>query len=266
MSRQHKDGLEAPEGLIIESIEVCDGRVTVVARSVLRSSACPECGAVSGSAHSRYVRRLADLPSQGSAGRLLLRTRRFRCRSIGCPVKFFAERFDPSVRAAIWEADGASKGDCSSYWPRPWWQAGPSDSEATSCRSAALRCLRVVRRRSPATDALPRVVGIDDWGWRKGHRYGTVVCDLERRRIIDVLPDPETATALAWLVARPSTRIIARDRGGGYGPAGAGVRTPCRSQTVGILWIVVRPCWALSGTPCETSAGLWGQGHLARRS
>ena len=77
MSRMHKDGLEVPEGLIVESIEVCDGLVTVVARSLLRSSACPGCGAVSGSVHSRYVRSLADLPSHGSAGRLLLQTRRF---------------------------------------------------------------------------------------------------------------------------------------------------------------------------------------------
>jgi transposase len=59
------------------------------------------------------------------------------------------------------------------------------------------------------------VIGIDDWAWRKGHRYGTAVCDLERRRIIDVLADRETATVQAWLAARPSIEFIARDRGGG---------------------------------------------------
>lgn len=37
------------------------------------------------------------MPSHGSAGRLLLQTRRFICRLIGCPVKIFAERFDPSI-------------------------------------------------------------------------------------------------------------------------------------------------------------------------
>jgi transposase len=63
------------------------------------------------------------------------------------------------------------------------------------------------------------VIGIDDWAWCEGHRYGTVICDLEAHRIIDVRSDRETATVQAWLAARPSIEIIARDRGGGYGPA-----------------------------------------------
>jgi transposase len=66
---------------------------------------------------------------------------------------------------------------------------------------------------------MPHVVGIDDWAWKRGHRYGTIVCDLERRRIIDVLPDREAATVEAWLSARPAIRVVSRDRGGGYGQA-----------------------------------------------
>jgi transposase len=60
------------------------------------------------------------------------------------------------------------------------------------------------------------VIGIDDWAWKRGHRYGTIVCDLERRRIIDILPDREAATVAAWLAAHPSISVIARDRGAGY--------------------------------------------------
>ncbi len=65
----------------------------------------------------------------------------------------------------------------------------------------------------------PKIVGIDDWAWRKGHRYGTLICDLEQRRVIDLLPDREPATVAAWLAARPSIEIVARDRGGSYGAA-----------------------------------------------
>lgn len=220
MSRMHKDGLEVPEGLIVESIEVCDGLVTVVARSLLRSSACPGCGAVSGSVHSRYVRSLADLPSHGSAGRLLLQTRRFRCRSIGCPVKIFAERFDPSIVQRFGRRTERLEGIVHHIGLALGGRPGQRTAKRLVLPVSRDTLLRVVRRRAPATDASPRVVGIDDWAWRKGHRYGTVVCDLERRRIIDVLPDRETATAQAWLAARPSIEIIARDRGGGYGPAG----------------------------------------------
>jgi transposase len=59
-------------------------------------------------------------------------------------------------------------------------------------------------------------VGIDDWAWRRGCRYGTVVCDLERRRIVALLPDRQSETAAAWLRDHPGIEIIARDREASY--------------------------------------------------
>ncbi len=81
--------------------------------------------------------------------------------------------------------------------------------------------LRVVRRQTwRRTDSVV-VAGIDDWAFRKNHRYGTIVCDLERRRIVALLPDRETATVRAWLSEHPEIRVVSRDRGGGYGEATA---------------------------------------------
>jgi transposase len=65
------------------------------------------------------------------------------------------------------------------------------------------------------------VVGIDDWVWRRNHRYGSIVCDLERRRIIVLLPDREMATVEAWPSDHPGIAVVSRDRGGGYGEATA---------------------------------------------
>src|SRR5882762_4695654 len=79
--------------------------------------------------------------------------------------------------------------------------------------------LRAVRAHAPEQRSTPRIVGIDDWAWKRGHRYGTIVCDLERRRIVDVLPDRQAATVEAWLLARPDISLVSRDRGGGYGQA-----------------------------------------------
>ena len=76
--------------------------------------------------------------------------------------------------------------------------------------------LRVVRRRAALPTEAPRVVGIDDWAFKRGQRYGTIICDLERRCIVSLLPDREAATVAAWLAARPSIELIARDRGAGY--------------------------------------------------
>jgi hypothetical protein len=75
--------------------------------------------------------------------------------------------------------------------------------------------LRVVRRHAALPVGVPRVVGIDDWAFKRGHRYGTIICDLERRRIIDLLPGREAATVAAWLTARPLIVVIARDHGAG---------------------------------------------------
>ena len=81
--------------------------------------------------------------------------------------------------------------------------------------------LRVVRRRGSPRFVPPTVIGIDDWAWRRNQRYGTIICDLERRKTIALLPDREPSTAQAWLSDQPQISIVARDRGGGYATAAA---------------------------------------------
>lgn len=81
--------------------------------------------------------------------------------------------------------------------------------------------LRVVRRRGSPRFVPPTVIGIDDWAWRRNQRYGTIICDLERRKTIALLPDREPSTAQAWLTDQPQISIVGRDRGGGYATAAA---------------------------------------------
>ncbi|GAB4072540.1 hypothetical protein GCM10028812_50670 [Ancylobacter sonchi] len=81
--------------------------------------------------------------------------------------------------------------------------------------------LRVIRRQGRPPLIPPAVIGIDDWAWRRNQRYGTLICDLERRQTIALLPDREPATAQAWLAAQPQIAVVARDRGGGYALAAA---------------------------------------------
>ena len=81
--------------------------------------------------------------------------------------------------------------------------------------------LRVVRRRARLPTAPLTVVGIDDWAFRRNCRYGTIVCDLERRRIVKLLPDREIATVASFLAGHRTIEILSRDRGGGYREAGA---------------------------------------------
>jgi transposase len=60
------------------------------------------------------------------------------------------------------------------------------------------------------------MISIDDFAWKRGQRYGTVIGHLERHRIIDLLPDRQQAAVEAWLVCHPGVTIVARDRGPGY--------------------------------------------------
>ena len=79
---------------------------------------------------------------------------------------------------------------------------------------------RTARRLSADTSGDPRVIGIDDFAWRRGHRYGSIVVDLERRAVIDILPDRERETVANWFRANRQVEVICRDRGASYGAAG----------------------------------------------
>jgi transposase len=80
--------------------------------------------------------------------------------------------------------------------------------------------LRLLRRSPPAAPEEPlTVVGIDDWALARGHCYGTIVVDLQRRRPVALLPDRDTATVRDWLKEHDSIRIVARDRASAYADA-----------------------------------------------
>lgn len=185
------------------------------------SAACPLCRQETRRIHSRYDRTFADLPWQGRRVTITVRARRFRCATVGCARKIFAERLGGAaalhgrrtVRLADVQRDlGLALGGA----------GGARLAHRLGLRVSGATLLRLVRRRPDdgrPRPPPPRVIGIDDWAWKRGHRYGTVICDLERRRIIDLLPDRAASTVEAWLLARPEIEIIARDRGGGYGHA-----------------------------------------------
>src|ERR1039458_1760882 len=196
-------------------------RHVMVLRAAGEGGYCPECRKESWRIHSRYKRRLKDLPWEGIPVRIELCVRRFFCDTENCGQQIFTERLPNTVQRyarrtcrlstsleQITLALGGSAGS----------QIGPQ----TGILASGSTLLRQLRRKviMPSTQA-PRVLGIDDWAWRKGHRYGTILCDLERGKVVDLLPDRSSESTAQWLRTHPGTEIVSRDRASLYAQAAA---------------------------------------------
>jgi len=206
----------APCGLVVERVETGAAGLLIVARPALTTAACPTCGSASTRIHSTYQRSLADLPAQGRAVRISVRTRRFRCALPTCGQRIFTERLVATAARPFARRTTRLEGIVHHLGLALGGRPGQGFARRLLLPVSKDTLLRVVRRHAAAPAEAPRVVGIDDWAFKRGQRYGTIICDLERRRIIDLLPDREAATVAAWLTARPSIAVIARDRGAGY--------------------------------------------------
>ncbi|MGO9774882.1 MAG: ISL3 family transposase [Roseiarcus sp.] len=179
----------------------------------------PGCGSQSSSVHSRYRRLIQDLPAHGRAVAVVVAARRFRCRTGTCPRSTFAERLPDAVDGSHARRSRRLDLIANQLGLALGGRPGERFANRLSLSLSADTLLRIVRKQVSLPVTRPRVVGVDDFAWRRNQRYGAVVCDLERRRIIDLLPDREMATVAAWFRDHREVEIVSRDRGGGYGEA-----------------------------------------------
>jgi transposase len=180
------------------------------------SAVCPGCQSISRSRHSRYWRSLKDLPVQGTQVMLRLHLGRWRCRNAGCQRRIFTERLSKvcapyaqqtkrtsEIIAAMGHALGGRPGE------RLMRRLGMPVSGDTLIRQV---------KRAAHLSALSqvRVLGVDDWAWCKGQTFGTILVDLERSQVVDLLPTRSADSLGEWLAQHPEITTISRDRQGVY--------------------------------------------------
>jgi transposase len=197
-----------PPPLQVEALTLEDQRLTLDVKVTIPTAPCPTCAQPATRCHSRYRRTLADLPWAAIPVRLHLHVRRFFCDTPACGGRTFTERVPTVARPYAHTTTRLSQAQC---------DAGLALGGAAGARQLARQglpgsrqtVLRRVRAHQPAPGSAPRVIGLDDWAFRKGRRYGTIVVDLERGCPVDLLDDRLAETVATWLRAHPEVTVVA---------------------------------------------------------
>jgi transposase len=213
---------ELSDGMV-EQVQIAD-ESTVTLRAVSPTAPCPCCGTVANRVHSRYTLHLHDLPSGERAVHLLVEVRRFVCPKATCRRKIFAERLpflalphaqrtlrlQQSLRILGFALGG---------------QAAARVSKHLHLSASRDSILRLVRHSPLPAPEPPRVVGGDEWAWKRRLRYGTLLGDLERSIPLEVLPDRAVERVAAWFKKYPSLEVISRDRSPEFAAAASEARS-----------------------------------------
>src|SRR4051794_15018613 len=155
------------------------GGLVISARGAARAGRCPGCPRPSRSVHSRYRRRLADLPSFAATTTVTLQVRPFYCRNPSCARRTFAEPLPDLVRPRARRTNRLSQAQ-SRIGVALGGNGGARLTAHLSMPASAATVLRLVKALPMSTLEAPRRIGVDDWALRKGSTYGTIIVDLER--------------------------------------------------------------------------------------
>ncbi len=202
----------------VKSVERRDTEGWLVSGILAPKGICPDCGSQSQRRHGCRQRRLQDLPAHGDRVTIALLVCRWRCLASACPRWTFSDH-TPSI-ARPFARRTSRVGEIVDHLGHA---AGGRPAERLLRRlgvgASDDTVLRHLKQRAEDTAPTPRVIGIDDWSWRKSQTYGTIIVDLERHTVIDILADRSAESCRNWLRQHPEIEVISRDRCGVYAKA-----------------------------------------------
>jgi transposase len=213
-----KPVLALPEGLELIGLEQMDDSLVITVASTQSAPCCPLRDGAARRVHSRYTRRVADLPCGGQPMRLFLQVRKCFCEEGACPRRIFVERLtpfiDPHGRVTrrlfqVVQVIGLATGG----------RLGVRVTDRIGIQTSRQTIIR--RILALPTKPIGQVIelGVDDFSFRRGRTFGTILVDLSSHQVIDLLPERSVESAAAWMQKHPEIQYVSRDRGNDYAQA-----------------------------------------------
>jgi len=204
-------------GFRIDNIKHNNSSINVFASIKSKRSQCPGCGSFSTSVHDSYTRKLADLSAFQNSTTILLRTRKFKCKDSSCDRKVFSEQTPHTMRYSRRTARASSILDKLSI--ELTGKLGSLLSKQLLLPVSTSTVTRIAMKQKLPEVIQPIVLGVDDWAFRKGVNYGTILIDMETSRPIELLASRERSDLKRWLKKYPNVKIVTRDRASSYSSA-----------------------------------------------
>ena len=205
-----------PKGLDLENLSIETERVSISLSSGTSRSVCPLCGRGSSRVHSRYSRTVSDLPWHGISVTLEVHARRFFCDEPSCERRIFCERL-PEVAARARKTMRLEEALLAIALELGG-RAGARLALELGIVAARDALLRRIKAAPLPEVGKVRVLGVDDFAFKKGSTYGTIIVNLEEHKVVDLLPERSQESLVAWFKSHPAAEVevAARDRSNIY--------------------------------------------------
>ncbi|SDI63002.1 ISL3 family transposase [Desulfosporosinus hippei] len=203
---------------ITQVLENSNG-IIIFIKSLTHSHVCPKCGQTTKSYHSTYRRRIQDLPILGKSVYLNVSAYRYNCENKSCEQKVFSEElsgFTGKYRRMTSRLEDfiitlALNTSC--------------EGTARICKQMNIKIsgdtvIKILLRNAALLDPkCGEFIGVDDWAYKKGHTYGTIICDGVSHKPVALLDGRDGSALKDWLKKNQHVKIITRDRASSYAKA-----------------------------------------------